>query len=371
MQGAAAGSSLSFEVGTETGWYYTLQRSTDLSTWNHVGSQFADNASLTWTNAFDSSAASRFYRLAVDAPNTAIFTNYHGWTNAVSLNNGIVEAIVIPNTGRLQQFRLLSSTVISILLWENSQFYGKAATNTSTTDYDNFGGDKAWPSPQSHWGWPPPRGFDGRTNTVSFTNGIVTLVSTVDTNYNIRVTRNFELLFDKPVMRVQTIFERVGASTNVNLGVWIDCQAVASTSSRCYVPVPTNSIFPNGYTTNGSAQFTGALPTGFTNINGMISFGVDGSPSRKVGFDSSSLAMVGRTQSLRIDAPRIPGATYPDGNCSTEVYTTPDYFELEMLGPLADLPVGGQMELVTTYSLHRRTETTSDAEAKKILSYQY
>ena len=141
-----------------------------------------------------------------------------------------------------------------------------------------------------------------------------------------------------------------------------------TSDSRCYVPVPSSSIFSNGYTKTGSAQFTAALPAGFTNANGLISFGPD-SANHKVGFDSGTLALVGPSLALRVDAPRVPGATYPDGNSSTEVYTAKsDYFELEMLGPLAALPVGGKIEFVTTYSLYRRTEATTDAEAQKILS---
>jgi hypothetical protein len=137
------------------------------------------------------------------------------------------------------------------------------------------------------------------------------------------------------------------------------------------VPVPSPSIFPIGFTTNGSAQFTTALPAGFANANGLISFQPD-SRNHKLGFDSGTLVLVGPRLSLRVDAPRIPDTTYPDGNSSTEVYTAgSSYFELEMLGSLEKLPVGGHMEFVTTYRLFRRTEVSADAEAKKILSAQH
>ena len=303
----------------------------------------------------------------VHAPNSAAFTNYHGWSNAVSINNGVVEAVVVPTDGRVQQFRFLGDT--NGVFWENSALWGK----TRSGFYPNFGGDKAWPSPQSDWGWPPPKGFDGSIETVSFTNGIVTLVSPVDTTYNIRTTRIIELLSNEPVMRIRTIFERTAPTdmTNKSLGVWIDCQAAVTGDSRCYVPVPSPSIFPNGFTTNGSAQFTTALPAGYASANGLISFKPD-SRNHKLGFDGGTLVLVGTDLSLRVDAPRIPDATYPDGNSSTEVYTAgSSYFELEMLGPLEKLPVGGQMEFVTTYRLFHRTEVGTDAEAQKILSSQH
>ena len=299
---------------------------------------------------------------AVGAPSTAVFTNYHSWSNSVSVNNGIVEALIVPTIGKVQQFRFLGDSAGAF--WEDPKLYGQAPSGF----YKFFGGDKAWPSPQSVWGWPPPRGFDGSSYTVSFTNGIVSLVSPVDSRYGIQATRIVELLPNEPVMRIRTIFQRTAASSRTNLGVWIDCMATVTSDSRCYVPVPSPSIFANGFTTNGSSAYTPALPAAFNDTNGLISFGPD--PNiHKLGFDGGTLLLVGTNLSLRMDAPRVAGATYPDGNSSTEVYTAHmDYFELELLGPLADLPVGGQMEFVVVYTLVHRTEATADAEAKKILS---
>ena len=296
-----------------------------------------------------------------------VLTNYHGWDNSVSLNNGVVEAVIVPTVGRVQQFRFVGDT--NGVLWENQRTWGR--TPSGSGFYPNFGGDIAWPSPQSEWGWPPLKGFDGSVCTATFTNGVVTLVTPVDATYGIRTTRIIELVPNDPVMKIRTIFERTAESSKTNLGIWIDCKATVTGDSRCYVPVPSPSIFPNGYTTTGSAQFTAALPAGFTNANGLISFQSD-SANHKVGFDGGTLALVGPGLSLRVDAPRISGATYPDGNSSTEVYTAgPNYFELEMLGPLAALPVGGKMEFVMTYSLFHRTEATTDAEAQKILSWKH
>jgi hypothetical protein len=161
-----------------------------------------------------------------------------------------------------------------------------------------------------------------------------------------------------------------------NFGVWIDCQAAVTNTSRCYVPVPSPSIFANGYTLTGDAYFGPSLPMNFSNVNSLISFGPDTAASHKVGFDSGTLILVGTNLTLRIDAPRIAGLSYPAGGCSTEVYTaqyssTSAYFELELLGPMSTLPVGGTMQATTTYSLFHRTGPTDDAEAQKVLSWQY
>ena len=380
FQKTADGSNLLFQLATESNWFYTFQQSTSLTNWGYATDYFTSNTSLSWTNPIASNNTARFFRVSVNAPNTAVISNYHSWSNAISVNNGLVEAIVIPTIGRIQQFRFLGDS--NGVLWEDPTLYGQIPTNTNynSTNYIGWGGDKAWPAAQNSWSptW-PPGDFDRRTNAGSFTNGIVTMVGSVDSRFGIRATRTVELLFNEPVMRVTTVFERLATPSpssllNSNIAVWIDCQASVATGSRCYIPVPSPSIFPNGYTLTGDAFFGPALTNGFINTNGLISFGPD-SVSHKLGFDSGTLILVGRFLSLRVDAPRVPGATYTAGGCSTEVYTgafnTTPYFELELLSPAPQLPVGGKITFVTTYTIFRTTEGTTDAEAQKILPWQY
>ena len=267
--------------------------------------------------------------------------------------------------GRIQQFRFAGDT--------NGAFWESASASGF---YRNYGGDKAWPSPQSDWNWPPPRGFDGTPGDATFTNGIATLTTRGDASYGIRVTRTIGLVSKLPIMLVRTVFERTAAPTRADkeLGIWIDCQAAFDSASRCYVPVPSPSLFANGYTTTGSSMFSATLPVEFTNANSLISFGRDPRASHKLGFDGNILALVGASLTLRVDAPRIAGATYPDGNSSSEVYTCNDpgpYMELELMGPMSKLPVGGQMEFVMMYSLFRRSAATTDAEAQKVLAWHY
>jgi hypothetical protein len=376
VQSAAAGSNLLFQLTTQSNWFYTFQQSTNFTNWGYAADYYASNTSLSWTNPIATNGARAFFRVAVNSPNPAAYTNYHSWANSVTVNNGLVEAVIVPTIGRVQQFRFLGDT--NNAFWENPSTYGQ---NPSATSYTNFGGNKAWPAPQYGWGggwWPPPTGFDGTTETGTFTNGIVTLVSGTDTRYGLHVTRTVELLFNEPVMRITTAFTRTASTSMItsNFGVWIDCQAAVTNTSRCYVPVPSPSIFTNGYTMTGDAYFGLTAPASFSNVNGLISFGPDTAASHKIGFDSGTLILVGTNLSLRVDAPRIAGLAYPAGGCSTEVYTaqygsSSPYFELELLGPMATLPVGGTMTATTTYSLFRRSQPTDDAEAQKVLSWHY
>ncbi|HTL59620.1 MAG TPA: hypothetical protein VL361_28375 [Candidatus Limnocylindrales bacterium] len=362
------GTNLSFFAGTQPGWFYTLQSSTDLSNWVSVSSLFADANALSWTDAIAAGPVSKFYRAKVNPPNLAVVTNYNGWTNAVLLNNGLVEALVIPNAGRVLQFRFAGNT--NGPFWENRSLYGRTTSSTIWNTEGAFGGDKAWPSPQSDWGWPPPVGFDGSVEQVGITNGIATLTTPVDGTYKIQTTRVVELGFDEPVMRITTTFHRTAATTRTNnpVGIWVITQF--QDPVRCYAPVPAPSVFPTGYHQLGTG-----LPTQFQNTNGLISFARDPVNAHKLGFDANALAWVGTNLSIRVDAPRVAGlplSSYPDGGCNTEIYTNPGtnamYVEFESLGPLSKLPVGGQMQFVTKYNLFNRTESTPEAEARKILN---
>jgi hypothetical protein len=362
------GTNLTFSANSQTGSFYTLQASVDLSNWVSLTSVFADSNSVTWTNALAPGATRQFFRAKVNPPNQASVIDYNGWTNAVLLNNGLVEAVIVPNAGRVLQFRFAGST--NSPFWENRSLDGQTTTSTIWNTEGAFGGDKAWPSPQSDWVWPPPTGFDGTPQQVTVTNGIATLTTAIDSTYEIQTTRVIELGFDEPVLRITTIFNRTAATfrTNNSLGIWVVSQL--QDPVRCYVPAPFPSDFPSGYHQLGTG-----LPTQLTNINHLISFSRDPAASHKLGFEANALGWVGTNLSLRIDAPRVPGLLsfmYPDGGCNTEIYTNPgtnaEYVEFESLGPLSKLPQGGQMQFVTKYSLFNRTETDPDAEAKKILN---
>ena len=297
-----------------------------------------------------------------------MLTNYHGWSNVAFLNNGLVEAVIVPATGRVLQFRFLGDA--DGPFWENRTLDGRNASASSWETEGSFGGDKAWPSPQSDWGWPPPTGFDGSTNAITHSNGVVTLTTPVDTRYQIRTTRVIELGFNEAVMRIRTTFVRTAATTwtNKELGVWVVTQLQEPV--RCVVPVPARSVFSDGYT-----QLGNGMATQFRNTNGFISFSRDRSASHKLGFDADSLVWVGTNLTLRIDAPRVRGlakSDYPDNGSNTEVYTNPGapYIEHEFLGPLSKLAVGGRMELLTTCLLFRRVEADPETEARRVLSRQ-
>jgi hypothetical protein len=392
VQSTPEHTNLNLQLSTESGVYYTVQQSTNLTNWNYSGHYFSGGTTpLNFTNTVSTNEVGRYWRAMANQPNTAVFTNYAKWTNGgvVALNNGIVEVIIVPQANRVLQFRFLGET--------NGAFYEVASnsgkTNTSISTWIDYGADKAWVAPQNSWQinnrW-PPTDFDRRTNAISISNGVVTMTKAADLAFGLTCTRTIELLFNQPVMRVKTTYERVQNPTNINylntnIAVWIDIQASVSSQSRAYIPAPTPSIFaPSNYTASGDAYFGNTLnntnmPTSFRQQNGLMSFGTETAGHNwKYGFDSGTMVLVGTNLCLKLEAPRVAGATYTAGGSSAELWigtlSSSPYFELEMLSPARTLAtgVGDKIEYVVTYSLfHRSQGSTTDDEAQRILNWKY
>lgn len=321
-------------------------------------------------------ALARFFPAAAQAgQSTSMFQNsrtirpidYRGWTNSILLSNGLVEAIVVPAIGRVMQFRFVGEDDGPI--WENPA----AAAGNSAHDpsgWANFGGDKAWPSPQSDWervagrNWPPPAAFDGSSmRAVVEGTSAVTLESQVAPGYGIRVRRRIELAADRPVMTITTTYEKVSGPP-ADVAVWVITQ----------VKDPVLVCVPIAKSAAGNAPFvplSDGLPAGLHRDAGMLSFTRDSGQNRKIGVRAGSLVWVGATSLLRIDSAMVPGGRYPDAGCSSEIYTNAGplaYVELEFLGPLSRLSVGEKIERVSSYTLARRSGSDPKSDAARLLA---
>ncbi len=291
-------------------------------------------------------------------------TNYQGWQDSYILSNGQVEAVIVPKIGRVMQFRFKDG---ENTFWENDQISGQAP-NPKSLEWDNFGGDKTWPAPQSEWeqitgrSWPPPATFDSITVTARVNRSEVTLISPIDPFYGIRIYRKITLEPHKPVMRITTTYEKVKGQPQ-NVSVWIVTQL--RDPLAVYAALPQPSLFPEGYNKQSEN-----LPANLKVDNGLLSLTRDRNQSHKIGSDGSTLLWMGEKVSVRIDSPRVLGLTYPDNNSSAEIYTNEDpkaYVELEFLSPLKTLKVGEKMDLTTTYTLIPRISENAEQEARKIL----
>jgi hypothetical protein len=293
--------------------------------------------------------------------------DYKGWTNSILLSNGLVEAIVVPAIGRVMQLRFVGEKDGPI--WENPSVEAWNAAHDSN-GWSNFGGDKAWPAPQTDWqrisglGWPPPKAFDGSPMQWSVDgSSAVTLVSPVAPGYGVRVRRRIELAADQPTMTITTTYEKV-AGPPTDVAVWVITQ----------LKDPVLVCVPIAKSTALNATFvplSDGLPAGLHRAPGMLSFTRDSGQNRKIGVRAGSLVWVGATSLLRIDSSLVQGGRYPDDGCSAEIYTSADplaYVELEFLGPLSHLSAGEKIERVSSYTLVHRSGSDLKSDAARLLA---
>ena len=291
-------------------------------------------------------------------------TTYHGWSDALVLSNGNVEAVIVPAVGRVMQFRFVGGDDV---FWENAALQGKSA-NPSAQEWSNFGGDKTWPSPQADWpkmigrGWPPPATFDSTPLQGNQKENAVELTSPIDTAYGIRTRRRIELDPSKPVLKITTTYEKVSGDT-VKVGIGVITQL--RDPQRAFIAVPSKSKFPEGYVLlNFDRPQAGKL------AEGLFSLTRSRTNKSQIGSDAGALLWMNAKYVVKIESPRVIGAEYADQGSSTVIYTNSDpdaYVELETFGPLTLMKAGDKIERTNTYSLYERSEKDPEAEARKIL----
>lgn len=284
------------------------------------------------------------------------------------MDNGLVEAVVVPEIGRVMQFRFRGEEGT---FWDQPELHGKSP-DPDSPEWGNFGGDKAWPAPQSEWGvvsprsGPPPRAFDSmpyETETACDGDAVL-LVSPVDPHYGIRVRRQVRLVPGEPEMRIRTRFEKIRGDS-VKVAVWIVTQL--RDPVRVFgIATPSGSM-PAGY-----VPLWEGLPKDLHIEDSLFSLVRDPVGGRKIGTEGGCLLWVGREHMLLMTSTRRPDAVYADRGSSSEVWTNPDplkYVELELLGPLAELKPGESTETEVGYRLFRRWEPDEalDARARRLL----
>ena len=290
--------------------------------------------------------------------------NYHGWTDAVQLNNGVAEAVVVPSVGRVMQFRFAGREEGPF--WVNPALAGRSA-DSGAEDWVNYGGDKVWPAPQTGWepatgrAWPPPAGFDGRPMQAEIAGPVVTLTSPADPDYGIQIRRRIVLAPGRPIMTITTTYEKLTGQP-VQVGVW--------TITQLRDPVAVYAIQPGPIGTGAAyVPLSDSPPPDLKQESGRISLTRDPAENHKIGTKAGALVWVGRNELLRVDSAVVAGATYPDRGCSAEIYTNADplpYVELELLGPLVKMAAGDKIEQVVRYTLGLRTGKNVDAEVRRL-----
>jgi Domain of unknown function (DUF4380) len=297
--------------------------------------------------------------------------DFHGW-NAIMIRSKRAEVAVVPGIGRVMRFSLTSSQSEpreepSEPFWNNPKISKEMQPDSE--GWTNFGGDKAWPAPQSDWpkiegqGWPPPKPFDAMPCRAVIQGDRIQLTSPIDPAYGVRMVRTISLDSQKPVMTIKTTYEKVQGSP-VRVGVWTITQL--DSPERAFILLPEHSAFPQGYN-----SFLPASPKDLQVDGRLVSMTRDPENKTMIGNDGEALLWVGNGPDLLIknENPERAGE-WPEQGSHAKIYTNSGqemkYVEFELLNPLRDLKPGESSTMSSTYTLIPRTEREPLREAKHI-----
>ena len=252
--------------------------------------------------------------------------------------------------------------------------------------WTNYGGDKAWPAPQSEWpkvtgrAWPPPAGFDAVSCAASIHGSRVELLSPVDLSYGVRVRRIISLHPDRPVMTIETSYQKVQGAP-VRIGIWTVTQLASP--ERAFILLPPHSTLPAGYT-----HLLPPQPKDLKIDGRLLSLARDPVHNTMIGTEGNALLWVGHDPSpdLLVETGREPetktktvsaaghDGEWPEQGSHSKVYTNSGeelpYVEFELLDRLRDLGRGETASSTSLYTLIPRTRSDPRAEAQKVFERQ-
>jgi hypothetical protein len=279
-----------------------------------------------------------------------IDSSWNGW-EAIVIQNGLISTATVPDIGaRVMQYNL--DGYVSI--WRDSSLNGKTYTPISGS-FHQFGGFKNWPSPQygpGRWSWPPPPTLDYGKYTYEI------LADTPDST-TIKVTSPVEQ-WKAPKLqfvRQMTIYKNSSRvrmeqfllntdSTVLNWGIWDNTQNIATHTGEndfknfwIYFPINPNSVFGDDGVTyqTASAAWVGEVAPGI--------YGCQFKSNSAKLFADPHKGWICYVDSLNGVAfakafPVFEGAEYPDDGARVAVYMDSRDVEVEVTGPVEDIPPG-------------------------------
>jgi hypothetical protein len=275
---------------------------------------------------------------------------YHGWRECWKISIGTVDLVFVPSIGRIMRYGYIGKPN---MLWEKPEMRGKLP-DPAAKDWQNFGGDKLWPAPQTAWGWPPYHDIDPGSHEVKL------------------IRKSTLLIIGKPSAKAGIRFEREITMDDKGTGVRI-VNRMINTSSKPQkwalweitqvddpeimdIPASPVAIHKDGF-----YSFPDNLPAKgqvSTTMPGWIRIQRARTKSAKVGSYSNwtfaSAYKSGSTFEIWGNDEVAPSGEYPHGGNSQEVYTNPDpdkYAELEILRPVSELKPLASAEMKVRWEL--------------------
>ncbi len=283
-----------------------------------------------------------------------IDSNWNGW-NAIAVQNGLISTVTVPDIGaRVMQYNLGGH----VSIYRDSSLNGKTYTPTATSPFRNFGGFKNWPSPQygpGRWSWPPPPTLDcGKYSyeILADTPDSATIKVTSPVEQwkapNLQYVRRMTIYKNSSRVKMEQFLLNTG-STVVNWGIWDNTQSVATHPGQndfkdfwIYFPINPKSVFDSSGVKydQASAGWVGEVAPGI--------YGCQFTPNSQKLFadpDKGWICYVDQLDGIAFAKafPVFEGAQYPDNGARVAVYMDSRDVEVEVTGPVEDIPAGGMI----------------------------
>lgn len=279
---------------------------------------------------------------------------YNGWKGAYQLANKTTELVFVPQIGRIMRYGLIGG---ANLLWNNRALDGKTTDlKTPPKDWQNYGGDKCWPAPQSRWNWPPDPTLDSGGQSVRVT-AQKHLIITGQPSRKEKVRFIRDIALDAEGSGVTMVNTLINVSDRPD--TWAAWQITQTDNPDLMrLPLYKAGHFPTGFFVFGDAQPAPA-PDNVTVEGEEVQARRNPKHTSKIGGDSPLGWIIAEKDGVhfRVSTVIETGKDYPDNGCALEIYTNDDpnrYVELELLGPLTPLAPKAQVTLTTRWELNRQ-----------------
>jgi hypothetical protein len=287
--------------------------------------------------------------------------SYRGWNNSWRLSNGTVDLIVLADVGpRILRYGFCGAENVFHEI-------PSEAGLTAGTDFRLYGGHRLWVWPEVARTYFP----DNRKVSVRQAGDTLCFVSAVeDYPPGTHLQKQLETAMDETGTRVRVTHRIINRGTDATeLAVW--CPTMMREGGRAILPLP-----PRAGMDTEHFQSVGPLTMwSFTDLadprwilgTEFIQLRQDKHPGSRfaeqmVGiFDSDGWGAYFSAGMLFVKrAVPITGAPYPDFGCNFEVFTNPEFLELESLAPRVELLPGESTSHTEIWSLDRDVPAGED-----------
>ncbi|MFC1569157.1 T9SS type A sorting domain-containing protein [bacterium] len=297
--------------------------------------------------------------LLIAQPYTTSITadmDWNGWQAAV-FENGLITTTAVPAIGgRVMQYDLGDHHSI----YHDHSLDGKTYTPVLNNNWYNFGGFKNWPSPQNgpgRWGWPPPPILDYGEYTydlmkTNYDSAAMRFTSPVEQyrTPDLQFVREMTIYKNTSRVKMRQILINHGSSDQ-NCGIWDITQAIVNHPDDqdyenfwIYFTINPESVFgEEGVSTQrNSPSWVGEVAPGI--------YGTEFVPNAQKLFadpDQGWICYVDELEGVAYAKtfPIFEDKSYPDDEARIAVYNAGNYVEVEVMGPVEDIPAnGGQIE---------------------------